>query len=417
MQNKTKKALIIGCGIGGPTLALFLKRAGIESEIYEARETPEGYSLSLSCNGMSVLQELGLADATFAAGSPVTRWSMFNGKGKHLGSGVLSGNGLKSVFIKRVPLGEIISDEARRQGIKIVYGKKVQNIETTSQGSVIATFYDGTSASGDLLIGCDGIHSSIRQVIDPHYPGATYTGLMNSGGYTASVKVSMKPETINFIFCKRAFFGYHVDPGGYIYWFGNWLLQQEPARGAFNGMTDQERRRDLLNLYRDDQPLIREMIEKADEIFPYFPSYVLTTQPTSWHNGRIALLGDAAHGISPSSGQGASMALEDAEVLAICLRDIPDLEQAFATYELLRRDRTRKMFDVGERGDSGKYVLEPMKQWFRDLTTPIFLKLFANPRASDWMYSYRIAWDTKISASTSTVSLGQETAISANAMK
>lgn len=90
------------------------------------------------------------------------------------------------------------------------------------------------------------------------------------------------------------------------------------------------------------------------------------------------------------------MALEDAIVLAKCLRDIPDLEQSFATYEHLRRERTVKMFDVGQRGDSGKHVTRPMKQWFRDVTTPLFLKLFANPKASDWMYSYRVDWDTKV---------------------
>jgi 2-polyprenyl-6-methoxyphenol hydroxylase-like FAD-dependent oxidoreductase len=92
------------------------------------------------------------------------------------------------------------------------------------------------------------------------------------------------------------------------------------------------------------------------------------------------------------------MALEDAIVLAKCLRYIPDLEQAFATYEHLRRERTVKVFDVGQRGDSGKHVVRPMQQWFRDVTTPVFLKLFANPKASDWMYSYRVDWETKISA-------------------
>src|SRR5690348_7044120 len=99
MQKQQKKALIIGAGIAGPTLALFLKRVGIEAEIYEARETSEGFSLSLSCNGVAVLQELGLDRAAFAEGSAVTKWRMSNGRGKHLGDGVLAAGGLKSVFI------------------------------------------------------------------------------------------------------------------------------------------------------------------------------------------------------------------------------------------------------------------------------------------------------------------------------
>ena len=66
MQKQQKKALIIGCGIAGPALALFLKRVGIQAEIYEARETAEGFALSLSGNGVAVLQELGLDGAAFA---------------------------------------------------------------------------------------------------------------------------------------------------------------------------------------------------------------------------------------------------------------------------------------------------------------------------------------------------------------
>jgi 2-polyprenyl-6-methoxyphenol hydroxylase-like FAD-dependent oxidoreductase len=76
VHKQTKKALIIGCGIAGPALALFLRRAGIEAEIYEARTTPEGFALSLSCNGIAVLAELGLARAAFALGSPVTEWKL-----------------------------------------------------------------------------------------------------------------------------------------------------------------------------------------------------------------------------------------------------------------------------------------------------------------------------------------------------
>jgi 2-polyprenyl-6-methoxyphenol hydroxylase-like FAD-dependent oxidoreductase len=399
-QSRVKKALIIGSGIAGPALALFLKRAGIESEIYEAREKPEGFSLSLSCNGVAVLAELGLDRATFAEGSTVTKWQMQNGKGRHLGSGILASGDFKSVFIKRVPLGMILTDEAQRQGIKIVRGKRLQNIEVTQEGGVIATFQDGSSASGDILVGADGVHSRTRQFVEPTFQSATYTGLINSGGYTSNIKVPAQPETIYFVFCKKAFFGYHVSPTGYIYWFTNWPQAQEPEKGVFDGMTDAQRRQHMLEIYKDDQPFIREIIQNAETTFPYFSSYALPQQPASWHRGPVVLLGDAAHAISPSSGQGASMALEDAAILARCLRDIPDSELAFSTFEHLRRERTSKMYEVGERGDSGKYVINPFKQWFRDLTTPIFLKLFANPKASDWMYSYRIDWDKKVEGTT-----------------
>lgn len=417
MQKASKKALIIGGGIAGPAVALFLKRAGIEAEIYEARETAEGYALGLSGNGMAVLQELGLDRAAFAEGSAVTKGLIETGKGRVLGESVLASGDLKSVFIKRVPLGKILTDEVERQGIKITRGKKLQSIEETSQGGVVATFADGTTAEGDLLIGCDGVHSRTRQIIDPAFPGAVFTGLNNSGGYTSGVKVASEPEVIHFVFCKRAFFGYHVSPTGYIYWFTNWPVKEEPTRGAYEGMTDAQRRAEMLEVYKDDQPFIREIIQGAETTFPYFASYALKTQPASWHKGSVVLVGDAAHAISPSSGQGASLALEDAGVLAKCLRDIPDVERAFATYEHLRRARTVKMYQVGVQGDSGKHMVRPMQQWFRDLMSPIFLKLFASPKASNWMYSYRVDWDTPITMHANVSNGSWETVNSVSATK
>ena len=214
MQKQTRKALIIGCGIAGPALALFLKRAGIVAEIYEAREKPEGFSLTLASNGVAVLKELGLDQAARAEGSAVSTSVSKTGKNKVLGQIPLAGDAIKSVFIKRVPLGLIISDEAERQGIKIMRGKPLQSIEVTDNGGVVATFEDGTIASGDLLIGGDGAHSRTRQFVDPAFPGAVYSGLINSGGYTSGMKHSFPPETIDFVFCKRAFFGYHISPTG-----------------------------------------------------------------------------------------------------------------------------------------------------------------------------------------------------------
>ncbi len=408
MNEQKRKALIIGCGIAGPAVAMFLKRAGIDAEIYEARKTPEGYALSLSSNGVEVLKMLGLDGPVIAEGSAVTRGMMWNAKGKRLGEVPLAGAGEKSVFIKRIPLGMILAEEAERQGIKIERGKKLEGIEVTNTGGVVATFQDGTTARGDLLIGCDGVHSRTRQLIDPAFSGPVYTGLMNTGGYTDGLKLSSPPETTHFIFGKRAFFGYHVSPSGYIYWFANYVQAEEPAREVGVGGTDEERRQRLLELFRDDRPFIREIIGAAEEIFPDFPSYALPTQPTSWHRGPLVLVGDAVHAISPSSGQGASMALEDAAVLAKCLRDIPDVEQAFGTFEQLRRERTAKMFELGQRSDSGKFVTRPMQQWFRDLTTPIFLKLFANPKASDWIYSYKVNWGEPVSVQADGSSENQE---------
>jgi 2-polyprenyl-6-methoxyphenol hydroxylase-like FAD-dependent oxidoreductase len=175
------------------------------------------------------------------------------------------------------------------------------------------------------------------------------------------------------------------------------------------GITSEERKQRLLELFRGDQPFIRNIIRAAETTFPDFPSYAIPKQ-RSWHQGPVVLLGDAAHAISPSSGQGASMALEDAVVLAKCLRDISNLEQAFGTYEHLRRERTEQMYEVGVKQDSGKFASgHPMQAWFRDLMTPFFLKR-VTPESLEWLYSYRVDWNTPIEARTSEVTESQKIA-------
>src|SRR5260221_14719861 len=88
MNRVASKALIIGCGVAGPVVALFLQRAGIEAEIYEARASSTDYGgnfLNMACNGLGVLKTLGLDDQVSRQGSPIPRMMSWSGKGKPLG--------------------------------------------------------------------------------------------------------------------------------------------------------------------------------------------------------------------------------------------------------------------------------------------------------------------------------------------
>lgn len=156
-------------------------------------------------------------------------------------------------------------------------------------------------------------------------------------------------------------------------------------------VSDEWRER-MLDLFRGDLPLISEMIQATEGPIIGYPIYDIFTQPI-WHKGPVVLVGDAIHAVSPNAGQGASLAAEDAIVLAKCLRDIPDLEQAFATYERLRRVRVERMVQHGRSAGQGKVMTNPIQVWFRDGLAPLFLKLFANPAALDWVYSYQADWD------------------------
>jgi FAD-dependent urate hydroxylase len=125
------------------------------------------------------------------------------------------------------------------------------------------------------------------------------------------------------------------------------------------------------------------------------PMEDIPTVPT-WSRGRIVLIGDAAHATSPSSGQGASLAIESAVQLARCLRDLPH-QQAFATYEELRRARVEKIIAMAARRNSEK-AAGPIARVLRDLLLPVVMKLLAKPEKMAWQYDYRIDWDAPVTS-------------------
>ncbi|MGH3930254.1 MAG: FAD-dependent monooxygenase, partial [Pseudonocardiaceae bacterium] len=117
--------------------------------------------------------------------------------------------------------------------------------------------------------------------------------------------------------------------------------------------------------------------------------------PASWHRGRMVLVGDAAHVTSPSSGQGAALAIEDAITLARCVRDLSDLNEAFATYQLLRQDRVRKVFDSAKKVNRDK-AAGPIGRVLRDLLMPLYAKKMAKPGAMAWLHACHIEFDRPI---------------------
>ena len=401
------KVLIIGGGVAGPALALFLQRAGIESALYEAGEKADdqaGSFLNVASNGMGVLQTLGLDQAIAQEGIACPQLMMWNGQGKLLGvvpNGFKPGEGPTSVTVKRATLHKTLHDEAVRQGIQVEFSKKLKDIEVNKANGtqrVRAIFSDGSSAEGDLLIGCDGIHSRTRQIIDPNAPLPRYTGLVSCGGY-ARLPVAELPDvprlTQHLIFGKRAFFGYLLRPDGEIYWFENLAYPGTPRRSELEAISDETWKEKLLAMHQEDQPVIQKMIHATTSAISIYPIYDIPTQPI-WHKGPICLIGDAAHATSPSAGQGASLALEDAIVLARCLRDLPETSAAFRTFEQLRRERAEKIVKFSRDRGANKVAPNALARWLRDMTLPFILRHFAKEDSLRWIADYNVAWDAPV---------------------
>lgn len=396
-QNDGKKALIIGCGVAGPAVALFLRKAGIETAIYESEQEADDYAglfLNLARNGIRVLKELGLDDQIREEGYTMFKMIMRNGGGKVLGvisqySGEPQGSTVKRGFLHK-----LLREEALRQGIPIEYGRKLKDIRIDGENKVTALFADGTSATGNLLIGCDGIHSRTRKVILPSATPPSFTGLISYGGFTRLNHLPYEPGIQNMVFGKKAFFGYLVKQSREVYWFGNMNYPGQPTRRELYTIPQTKWRETIRHLHRKDPAPIQEIVDSTEGEIGLFPIYDIQTQPV-WHRGPVVLVGDAIHATSPSAGQGASLALEDAIVLAQCLRDIPNTEQAFAKYRELRVERVERVVKYSRMIGQHKNATNPVQVFFRDLLLPMFLRS-ANKDSHDWMYDYKIDWGTKV---------------------
>jgi FAD-dependent urate hydroxylase len=388
--------IIIGGGIGGPVTALALQRAGIQASMYEAQAGPAeslGLFLGLGINGMRVLRELDLLDAVMGADViPTPAMEFCSTSGKRLG-GVSNGwldPATPSVTLMRGRLQQVLADAAEKRGIAIHYQKRFTSYTSTGAG-IIAHFADGSKAEGDLLIGADGIRSRVRAVMAPGAPAPTYTGLLNLGGVALDTGLPPTPGAMRMVWGKRAFFGYTIRENGEAWWFANLGQKRAPERGELEAIATAEWQRQLCDLFAADPPLINTMIRHTAAIGA-FPIYDMPTLP-GWHAGRVALLGDAAHAVSPSAGQGASMAMEDALMLAKCLRDIADPEQALARYEALRRPRTDRIVKDGRRRGTYKAPQHRAALFLRDLLMPLAFRVFVTEKALSWIYDYEIAWE------------------------
>ncbi|HYQ82868.1 MAG TPA: FAD-dependent monooxygenase, partial [Rubrobacter sp.] len=150
----------------------------------------------------------------------------------------------------------------------------------------------------------------------------------------------------------------------------------------------------LMDLFAGDASPAVEIIRSTPGRLAGWATYDLPSVPT-WHRGSMIIIGDAAHATAPSSGQGASMAIEDAVVLARCLRDLPNTEQAFALYERLRRARVERIVAHGARTSNSK-AAGPVARVLRDLMMPLILKRVASGDSLTWMHDYHIDWNAKV---------------------
>lgn len=397
-MSSSRSAVIIGAGIAGPAAAMALQKAGIDATVYEAQPAgsdASGSFLTVASNGLDALRTLGADRAVLEASFPTPSITLRSARGKLLGqtqTGWSVPGGTISHTIRRSDLYRVMYAEAARRGIRIEHAKRLTAAREAPDG-VQVTFADGSQATGDILIGADGLRSTVRKLIDPHAPDPAYLGLVSIGGYASGVDVATQPGGYEMIFGHHAFFGYALAPDGQVWWFANLPRRPEPARGDLGATDSESWRRQLLDAFAPDRGPASQLIAATAELSPAFAIHALPHLP-SWHTERMIVIGDAAHAPSPTSGQGASLAIEDAVLLAKLLRDSGRLPIAFHDFELARRPRVERIIKQAARVSSSK-AAGPVGRVIRDAMMPAVMKLAAgaNNRVTRQTYGYHIDWD------------------------
>jgi 2-polyprenyl-6-methoxyphenol hydroxylase-like FAD-dependent oxidoreductase len=393
-----KSALVIGGGIAGPVTALALQKAGIDATVYEAyAETADsvGGMLMLAPNGLNALRIVGADDVVRRLGKPIRHMVLADGCGKSLGNIPALPDLTPSQVLERSDLYRALRDFAVANGVRIEHGKRLINVDEAPD-SITARFADGTAATGDVLIGADGIRSTVRKLIDASAPEPQYAGLLNFGGFTRDAALSGPSDTMYFVFGKRAFLGYWKHDG-VTAWFSN-LPHKNMSISEFREVPASEWLRILRDTYSGDVPGGELMQQVTADEFVALGAMELMPSLPHWYRDRMVLVGDSAHAPSSTSGQGASLAAESAIQLAHCLRDIPDVPQAFRAYERLRRPRVEKIAADAAKRNSDK-AAGPVARALMSVLMPIAMKTFMTPeKMIGPVHRYAIDWNATVSA-------------------
>ncbi|MFF0428087.1 FAD-dependent oxidoreductase [Streptomyces sp. NPDC004520] len=389
----TRTALVIGGGIAGPVAAMALRQAGIEASVHEAYDSTAdgiGGGMTIAPNGQNALDAIGAGDLVRAIGTPVTAMGLRSWTGRDLARFAPPSRLPSPRFVWRADLYRAIHDEAERRSVPVHHGKRLTGTTETGSG-ITAHFADGTEASADVLIGADGIRSTVRSLIDPAAAQPNYAGLVCFGARMHRSGMPSTDGVMYMCFGKRAFFGYQVFEDSSAVWFVNLPHRAPMTVSEAQAIGTDAWMRVLRNAFADDRTPALGMISRteADDLLITGP---MENMPgvAHWTRGRMTLIGDAAHAASSSSGQGASIAAESAVQLARCLRDLP-YEQAFAAYERLRRPRVERIIKLGARTNSNK-TAGPVGRVLRDLVMPVAMKL-VNPEKTAWQFDHHIDWD------------------------
>ena len=330
---KIETILVVGGGVAGLTAATALYRHGFTVELVERRQSWHalGAGFLVHANGMRMLLSLGLAAGVENAGAIIRRWQFCDQQGE-----VLSETDLEALWGETGPCIGI--ERAKLQGallpgvanVRCRLGTSVTSVAQDDR-RVSVTFSDGSTGDYDLLVGADGIKSTVRALT------LTTAAPSDLGAMNLRSIAPIRPAGLTALqlhLGHGSVFGLVPMGAGHTYGFA--YVVQTRFHDPPEGRLDRLRYR-----FATFGARVQEYLASIEHDEQVICSAMEWMESDTWHSGRVVLVGDAAHASSPMMGQGGCMAMEDAWVLADELRAAASVERALASYVNRRKRRVK----------------------------------------------------------------------------
>lgn len=375
-------AVVVGGGIGGLATAIGLHRIGWEVTVVErARILADvGAGISLHANGIRALDVLGVGEAVRAAARPQYTGGTRTPDGRWLarmdGTVLERELGSPIVGIPRAVLHRLLREALPPESL--VIGTEVMSVDHSESGRVRVVFEEGF-LDADLVVAADGVDSRLRSRLFPGHPGPVYSGSTVLRALTEH-PVPLRTD-FELTWGKGAEFGHIAFTDGRAEWHA---VFNSPPGTRFADALGALRHR--FGGWHDPIPALLDAT--GPDTVLHHDIHELATPLPAFTAGRIALLGDAAHAMTPNLGQGACQALEDAATLAAALATEPTVEAALTRYDAERRPRSQAVARAARQaGRVGHRLTHPLAVAMRNTglrLAPSSVTVRAVLRHADW---------------------------------